>query len=574
MTLAWDLLSGLRLAARRRTRPGCRHRMTLVLVAALLAALWASWGWVDAVRMRWALAELRAAVATTATPYAGSLGSALNKRLALVRGLAAFVTVEVRKDAGRDGLSDELEEEFAAYADALRASVPGIRNISAAPGFVVRLVNPVAGNERVLGNNLLADPRPGFPETVRRAVGTRDVATHGPVELIQGGPGLIARAVVFRDGEPWGAVGAVFDLGPILEEANLSGLGPQIVFALRRAGGHPFAGREPVLGMDPIIERIRVPDGDWELALAPAEGWEAAARARAAHGPVLALFVGGGGLLILVVVLVVEGRGALARLVEQRTRELEQARRDADHKAEELALARRELEQFAFAAAHDLQEPVRTMGSYAQLLQREIGPVLDEERAVLLDRVVEGAKRLKALLRDVQIFIAETAIPLPDGPVAADRALDAALLALGPQVARAGGRITRDPLPAVLADERRLREIFLALIANALEYRHPDRKPDIHVRACRIGDEVVIEVRDNGIGIDPRYHEQIFQVFRRLHGRDEHPGTGMGLPIARKMAERLGGGLAVRSEAGQGSSFLIRLPAAAGFRTVTPEDAP
>ncbi|WP_448206898.1 sensor histidine kinase [Azospirillum sp. sgz302134] len=531
----------------------CRPVTAGAIVTSVLL-LAGAWAWVDGMRLRSALAEVRAGTTMTVTSYASSLGSALAKRLALVRGLAAFVTVEVNKG--------DLDEEFAPFADALRASMPGIRNISAAPGFVVRMVNPVAGNERVMGNDLLKDPRPGFPETVRRSIATRDVATHGPLELLQGGVGVIARQGIMLDGQGlWGAVGAVFDLPPILEEANLTALEARYVYAVRRTNGQVFAGNGAVFGMDPILQRIHVPDGDWELAVAPAEGWKAAARDRADRVPVAVAFLGVGLLVITIILLLTERRATLERLVEQRTAELDLARRDADRKADQLALAQRELEQFAFAAAHDLQEPVRAMGSYAQLLQREIGASLDEERSALLAQVVEGARRLKALLRDVQIFIAENAIPLPDRPVPADDALDQALDALAAKVEAAEATITRDPLPAVMADERRLREIFAALIGNALEYRHPDRPPEIHVGARRDGAAELLTVQDNGIGIEPRYHEQIFQVFRRLHGREDHPGTGMGLAIARKMAERLGGGIAVASEPGRGSTFSVCLPA-------------
>lgn len=535
--------------ARLRERP-----ITIASVVGTIAVLLAVWVWLDGIRLRSAAVEVRSSAAMTATPYAGSLGSAIAKRLALVRGLAAFVMVEVSKG--------DLDEEFTPFANALRASMPGIRNISAAPDFIVRFVNPTdGGNGKVVGNDLLKDTRPGFADTVRRAIATREVATHGPVELIQGGAGLIARQIIFRGDRPWGAVGAAFDLPPILAEANLAGLEQRYRFALRRTGGAVFAGDADVFGLDPVVERIHVPDGDWELAVIPVEGWEAAARAHADRGP-MALAVGGVGLLVITVVLLLaERRATLARLVELRTAELDHARRDADRKADQLALAQKELEQFAFAAAHDLQEPVRTMGTYAQLLQREIGTGLDEERAALLSQVVEGARRLKALLSDVQIFVAENAIPLPDRSVRADDALDQALEALARKIGQAGGTVTRDPLPMVVADERRLREIFVALIGNALEYRHPDRPPAIHVGARHDGAAVLLDIRDNGIGIEPRYHEQIFQVFRRLHGRAEHPGTGMGLAIARKMAERLGGGITVASEPGLGSVFSIRLPA-------------
>jgi len=239
---------------------------------------------------------------------------------------------------------------------------------------------------------------------------------------------------------------------------------------------------------------------------------------------------------------------------------VEERTRDFDRKAAELASAKSDLEQFAYVAAHDLQEPVRIMSSYAQLLQRHLDDRLDAEGRDCLTHVIEGSARLKTLLHDVQLFIAEDRVPLPTGPLPADAALDAAIADLERKGRRARAAVVRAPLPAVMADTRRLKEIFAVLIGNALEYRHPDRDPEIRVEARRDGAFDVLTVADNGIGIEARYHEQIFQVFRRLHRRDEHPGTGMGLAIARKMAERLSGRVTIQSEPGEGSVFSVYLP--------------
>lgn len=231
-----------------------------------------------------------------------------------------------------------------------------------------------------------------------------------------------------------------------------------------------------------------------------------------------------------------------------------------DLRTAELGRAKNELEQFAYATAHDLQEPLRAIASYAQLLEKQQRGKLDEESAGFIHEIVDGAGRLKMLLRDVQLFLAEDRVPLGCGTVAAGDALLAALTALKRRIADAGATVTMGELPAVQADERRLREIFIVLIGNAVEYRHPYRAAEVHVSGRRVDGYDVIDVRDNGIGIEPRYRDRIFEVFRRLHSRDEHPGTGMGLAIARKMVERLGGRITVVSSPGVGSTFSIHLP--------------
>ncbi|AWK88271.1 sensor histidine kinase [Azospirillum thermophilum] len=511
-----------------------------LLVAGQLAAtalLAAAFVWTADVYTRFLIAERRAAAAMTAVSISSTLSSALNERLALVRGLTAFVDAEVS--------GGTLEDRFAHFATALRRSVPGVRNISIAPDFVVRHVHPLEGNQRVLGNALLSDPRPGFAETVQRALVTGDVTVHGPVDLIQGGQGVIARQIVFGKDRPWGAVGMVFDVKPVLDELRLGTLPPDLGYVLRSDNGVTLAGDTGVLRLSPIIERVALPDGMWELAVAPRAGWPGAARAEPGYAAFLGVFLLLAVLTEMLAYLMLSRRLTLERLVERRTAELD--------------AANRQLERFAYVTAHDLQEPLRAIASYTQLLDRHFRDRVDEEGAEFIRQIVDGAGRLKMLLRDVQLFLAEDRVPLAIRPVPVEDALQAALTILDRRVRDAGAAVTAGDLPVLLADERRLREILVVLIGNALEYRHPDRAAEISVVHRRVDGRDVIEVRDNGIGIEPQYREQIFEVFRRLHSREAHPGTGMGLAIARKMAERMGGRITVESTPGAGSAFSLHL---------------
>jgi signal transduction histidine kinase len=523
---------------RRLTAGGQRIWKAAAVQAAVTLVLALAYLWMGDVYIRVLVAEHRANAALTASSMASTLSSALNERLALVRGLTAFV--EVAAAAG------SLTEQFPRYAEGLRRSVVGVRNVSAAPGFVVRIVYPVEGNERVLGNDLLKDARPGFAETVQRAIISRDVTIHGPVTLLQGGQGLIARQIVYGPGKPWGAVGLVFDVGAILGEVRFDRVPPHLGFAVVTDAGQQVAGDVLALKGDPLVERINLPDGHWKLALAPRTSWEGLAYADPTFRGFQAAF--------LLLALLIE---ALTFMAVSRRYTLE---RQVDLRTAELGRAKNELEQFAYATAHDLQEPLRAIASYAQLLEKQQRGKLDEESAGFIREIVDGAGRLKMLLRDVQLFLAEDRVPLGCGTVAAGDALQAALTALKRRIADAGATVTVGELPAVQADERRLREIFIVLIANAVEYRHPYRAAEVHVSGRRSDGYDVIDVRDNGIGIEPRYRDQIFEVFRRLHSRDEHPGTGMGLAIARKMVERLGGRITVVSSPGVGSTFSIHLP--------------
>lgn len=258
----------------------------------------------------------------------------------------------------------------------------------------------------------------------------------------------------------------------------------------------------------------------------------------------------------LVTAVLLAGAVGAGHLFERR----ERAQRDLRRQAGELRQANQEIERLAYVAAHDLQEPLRTIASYSQLVSSEHGRHLDEEGREWLGEVVAAAARMKQLLRDIQFYLAEKALPLPDAPVPAGDALATALSRLASVIAATSAEIDAAPLPAVAADARRLTEIFAVLVGNALEYRDPARPPRVRIVTRRENDFEVIEVIDNGIGIEPQYYERIFQVFQRLHGRDDHPGTGMGLAIVRKMAERLGGRVAVESTPGMGSTFSVYLP--------------
>lgn len=512
---------------------------TLATQILVLTILVFGYFWTADIYARFLAAERRASATQTANSFAGLLGAALNERIALVRGLAAFVETEV---AGSD-----LAEDFPRFAEGLRRATVGVRNISAAPDFVVRHIHPVAGNERVLGNDLLHDSRPGFSETVQRAIASRDVTLHGPVALLQGGQGLIARQIAYRPDRPWGAVGIVFDLRAILDEVRFDAVPPEMGFAVRTESGTQVAGDGAVFRWDPIVERIPLPDGYWEFVLAPRAGWDALVRTDQNFQAFRIAFLVVAVLVEVLTLTILSQRRTLERLVTRRT--------------DELNRAKREMEQFAYAAAHDLQEPLRAISSYAQLLERECKDRLDDEAREFIQQIVGGAGRLKMLLRDVQLFLAEDRVPLSNAPCDATAALDTALTILSRRIADTGAVVVAGELPTVLADERRLKEIFVILIGNAIEYRHPYRAADIRIGHRRLDGDDVIEVRDNGIGIEARYRDQIFEVFRRLHSRDEHPGTGMGLAIARKMVERLGGRITVDSSPGIGSTFAVHLPA-------------
>ena len=232
---------------------------------------------------------------------------------------------------------------------------------------------------------------------------------------------------------------------------------------------------------------------------------------------------------------------------------------------EELKRSNSELEQFAYVASHDLQEPLRMVASYTQLLARRYEARLDGDAREFMAYVVDGAARMKQLIEDLLAYSRVGTKGAGFAPVPSEAALQRALYNLRTAIEEASAVVTHDPMPTVPADEVQLGQLFQNLIGNALKFRSPS-VPRIHVAVKDLGAEFEFEVRDNGIGIEPQYYERIFMVFQRLHNKGEYPGTGIGLAICKKVVERHGGRIRVESRPGQGSSFYFTLPRVEGSR--------
>lgn len=237
---------------------------------------------------------------------------------------------------------------------------------------------------------------------------------------------------------------------------------------------------------------------------------------------------------------------------------------DAELAAKTAALERsnEELAQYAYVASHDLKEPLRTVVSYSQLLLRRHRDRLDQEGLEFLQLIDEGARRSQALVSDLLALARVDSSAAPLQPVALQEVLDEARGQLAVALREAGAELTAEPLPRVLGDRAQLSQLLRNLIENAVKFRRAGVPVRVHVSAQpENGSFWRIGVADNGIGIDPRFHEQVFTIFKRLH-RAEFPGTGIGLAICKKVVERHGGRIGVTSEPGVGSTFFFIIPGA------------
>lgn len=249
---------------------------------------------------------------------------------------------------------------------------------------------------------------------------------------------------------------------------------------------------------------------------------------------------------------ITERKNATARMLE--------AEEEIRSRLAELTRANQELEQLAYITSHDLSEPLRTVASYTQLLERRYAPQLDKDGRDFMAYIVGGAERMKAMMDDLLVYSRTVRREFARQPVPLDRALDAALASLALVIRSANATVEREPLPTILGDAAGMTQVFQNLIGNALRFRAEGVAPHVRVRAREEGEAWVVEVQDNGIGIEPQYFQRIFMIFQRLHPRGRFEGTGMGLAICKKVVERHGGRVSVASEVGRGATFAVWLP--------------
>jgi PAS domain S-box-containing protein len=249
------------------------------------------------------------------------------------------------------------------------------------------------------------------------------------------------------------------------------------------------------------------------------------------------------------------------------TRDITERRRAEEHLTktmEDLKRSNEELGQFAYVASHDLQEPLRMVASYTQLLAQRYKGRLDSDADEFIAFAVDGCNRMQGLIQDLLSYSRAGANAEALREISCEGALEKTLRNLRPTIQDSGAMVTHDALPTIMTDETQLIQVFQNLIANAIKY-HGAEPPLVHVSATRnSGNEWVFSVRDNGMGMEPQYFERIFILFQRLHGQKEFAGTGIGLAMCKKIVDRLGGRIWVESQPTKGSTFYFALPAGDG----------
>ena len=235
----------------------------------------------------------------------------------------------------------------------------------------------------------------------------------------------------------------------------------------------------------------------------------------------------------------------LEQRVKERTAELERSNRD--------------LEDFAYISSHDMQEPLRKIANFSEMLAKQYQGQLDERAVRYFGYVTDGAKRMQALINDLLSYSRVGRAELPLIAASLDDIIKGTLNDLHALIKENHAEISHDPLPTLKVNPSQMGQLLQNLITNAIKF-HGDQPPQIHLAARQEDREWVISVRDNGIGFEPQYAESIFKVFNRLHNKEQYPGTGIGLAICKKIVERHGGRVWAESEPGQGATFYLTIP--------------
>jgi signal transduction histidine kinase len=253
--------------------------------------------------------------------------------------------------------------------------------------------------------------------------------------------------------------------------------------------------------------------------------------------------------------LVVERTTSLRNEMEERKKAEESVRKSAD----DLARSNKDLEQFAYVASHDLQEPLRAVAGFMGLLKKQYHASLPGEASEYIDYAIEGAERMQTLIEGLLAYSRVGRKETTFSSFNMNEAVDGALLNLQTAVAESGASIIRGDMPFVNADLLQMTQLMQNLIGNSLKF-HGQGRPEIFIGSEKKDGKLIFSVRDNGIGIDPKYFDRIFMIFQRLHTRDKYKGTGIGLALCKKIVERHGGSIWVESKPNEGSTFYFSIP--------------
>lgn len=544
----------------------------------ILLMMWAFY-LLDSVHSRWVEGRVRAHVSEQLVQKSVVLNNALNSKISLLYGLRTFVEM--------DASQKRLDQEFEYVASSLRANSRGVRALQLVKNGVIQYMYPMEGNEAAYGHNLLNDPRPSVPLTLHNALQSDRVTLNGPLELKQGGSGIVARLPVHCDDATWGLAAVVIDLPELFAEAGIVNEERNLLFAARVAGRNAFFGSGEVFENAPVIQRIPLIEGHWELAAAPPSGWLELVSDQVVSFRVACAVV----LLLLLSLFIVSTRSKvlLHKLVERRTSELQKANDDLKGEIEarrrteiDLVSARDKAEHsdrlkdaFLASMSHEIRTPLHVILGYVDLLRAPEAEI-EADKEMYISSMKNAGRRLMRTVEDLlhisslragTFKLKRTEYDIVSATKKLVRSFHCEAEERGLEVVFRSNLVRAE----VQADPYSIEQCISNLLDNALKYTE---KGAIEISIDGTDTRCMIAVSDSGIGISEEYVRSVFDVFSQEVSGYNRPydGLGLGLTLTKRYAELHGGCVTVESKKGVGSRFTLELPAISVVQHVVPEE--
>ncbi|WP_162343727.1 ATP-binding protein [Cyclobacterium salsum] len=458
---------------------------------------------------------------------------------------------------------DLVASDFESLAGQILAENHSIDALQLVEGGVIVKTFPLAGNEAAIGLNLMDELH--HRRAAEKAKARNSLFFEGPFALKQGGMGLVGRLPVYRQGKFWGFSAVVIQLENWIENLQLVQDSSRELYSIQLAkinddGSETyfsFSGNEiPTNG---LFQKTYIEEGDWNLYVS---------LNRPKHLQEAGLFFIFGlifsGLLGGFVYQKTAEPIKLKRLVSDKTKDLEVLNHKLENRAKELSRSNQELEQFAYIASHDLQEPLRMISSFLTLLEKRYAPKLDDRARKYIYYAVDGSHRMRQIILGLLEF---SRVGKNEGTrenVDLNKVVEEVRLVFGNRIKNLDASVQVSTLPVVQGYYLPLIQVFQNLVGNALKYHSKGRRPEIQLTAAEEGAFWKISIKDNGIGIGPENFDRIFDIFIRVQRKEEYEGTGIGLATVKKTIERWGGRVGVESQVGVGSIFYFTIPKSAG----------